>query len=164
MPITVNLRHLEDGKSVHVDGEVSARELDIEQVDEMIHPQSALVYDLDVEQSGQNLLVSGSLELDLNCECVRCLKAFKHPIRLEPYDLLVPLEGEEKAVVSNDLVDLTEYVREDILLAFPPHPVCAEDCKSLPPSSEESKPSGDSGAPMRDQKSAWDELNKLKLK
>ena len=164
MPITVNLRHLEDGKAVHLEGEISAKELELEELDEMIHAQSPLVYNLDVEQSGNNLLVSGALELDLNCECVRCLKPFQHPIRLEPYDLLVPLEGEDKAVVSNDLVDLTEYVREDILLAFPPHPVCAEDCKSLPPSFEESKPSGDSGAPMRDQKSAWDELNKLKLK
>ena len=44
----------------------------------------------------------------------------------------MPLEGEEKANVINDLVDLTPYLREDIVLAFPQHPLCrpnAAGCK-----------------------------------
>jgi uncharacterized protein len=162
MPITVNLRHLED-KDLHLKGELPVEELDLGEQDELVHVNQPLRYDLEVEMTGPNLFVHGSLRLQLDCECARCLRPFEFPIDLEPYNAFVPLEGEDKAAVSNDLVDLTPYVREDILLAFPQHPLCEAECDRLPPSalSKESKLSGTS-APVRE--SAWDELNKLKFK
>ncbi len=37
-----------------------------------------------------------------------------------------------KAVpIKNDCVDLTPWVREDILLGFPQHPLCRPDCGGL---------------------------------
>lgn len=158
MPIAVNLRHLENG-SVHLDGEISARELDLEELDEMIHAKAPLTYDLDVEQSGQTLLVTGEVDYTLDCECVRCLKPFQHRIHFEDYHLEVPLEGEERAEVVSDMVDLTPYVREDILLAFPQHPVCETECDRLPPLQS----SEDTGGSAQPSQSAWDELNKLKF-
>jgi uncharacterized protein len=162
MPITVNLRHLE-GKDLHLQGELPVEELDLGEQDELVHANEPLQYDLEVEKTGPNLFVHGNLHLELDCECARCLTPFKFPIDLEPYNALVPLEGEDKAAVSNDVVDLTPYVREDILLAFPQHPLCEAECDRLPPSalSDGSKLSGTS-APVRE--SAWDELNKLKFK
>ena len=159
MPVLVNLRHLED-KNVELDGELSPQELEFEGVDEMIHPREPLHYNLEVEKNGSNLLISGSVKMTLDCECVRCLKPFKHDILLEPYDLLVPLEGEDKAKVDNDVVDLTPYLREDTLLAFPQHPLCEADCDRLPPIKENKQ----AATSAQGQKSAWDELNKLKLK
>ncbi len=159
MPVQVNLRHLED-KNVELEGELTAKELDLEGIDEIIHTHEPLKYRLEVEQTGQNLLVRGTVKMMLDCECVRCLKPFKYEVNLDPYDLLVPLEGEDKAPVDNDLVDLTPYLREDTLLAFPQHPLCEVGCNRLPPL-KESKPVGSSA---QGQKSAWDELNKLKLK
>ena len=158
MPITVNLRHLEE-KEVQLDGEISAAELDFEGVDELIRVREPLRYDLEVEQNGPALLVRGSLALNLDCECVRCLKPFRHPLELEDYSLVVPLEGEDKAPVQNDLADLTPYVREDILLAFPQHPLCEAECDRLPPALPNKQP----GATAQGEKSAWDELNKLKF-
>lgn len=159
MPVTVNLRHLEN-KNVHLEGELSPDELDFAKPDEMVQPNEPLDYDLEVEQSGQNLLVRGKLYLTLDCQCVRCLRPFKYEIELDPYDALVPLEGEDKAPVVNDLVDLTPFLREDILLAFPQHPLCEADCDRVP----ELKSMKSSGTSAQGQKSAWDELNKLKLK
>jgi uncharacterized protein len=159
MPVTVNLRHLEN-KNVQLEGELSPQELEFENIDEMIHSNQPLQYDLEVEQNGKNLLVHGKLGLTLDCECVRCLRPFRFQVELDPYDALIPLEGEDAARVDNDLVDLTPYLREDILLAFPQHPLCEAECDRLPQVSE-SKQSGNSA---QGQKSAWDELNKLKLK
>lgn len=159
MPITVNVRHLEE-KNVELKGELSTHELEIENLDEMVHAEQPINYDLTVEQNGPNLLVSGKLSLILDCECVRCLKPLRYPIVLDPYNAFVPLEGEDAAPVINDLVDLTPFIREDILLAFPAHPVCETECESLPQSSG----SEQSGGAALGQKSAWDELNKLKLK
>ena len=71
------------------------------------------------------------------------------------------MEDGEMVPIKNDCVDLTPLVREDILLGFPPHPLCRPDCDGLKKASvgkarktagkDESKPS------------AWAELNKLKL-
>lgn len=159
MPLTVNLRHLEE-KNVHLAGELSSEELDFVKPDEMVQPNHPLQYDLDVEQSGNNLLVRGELHLKLDCQCVRCLRPFVYQVDLDQYDTLVPLEGEESAKVLNDLVDLTPYLREDILLAFPQHPLCEADCDRVP----ELEHSKSASTSAQGQKSAWDELNKLKLK
>lgn len=158
MPVTVNLRHLES-KNVHLEGELTTGELDFERVDEMIKVNAPLRYDLEVEQNGENLLVRGRLGLTLDCECVRCLKPFKYPVDLEDYAALVPLEGEDKAPAENDLVDLTPYLREDILLAFPQHPLCEAECDRLPQLNQ----SKQSGTSAQGEKSAWAELDKLKF-
>lgn len=158
MPVRVNLRHLED-KNVELEGELLPDELAFEKVDELIQAKAPLRYHLEVEQNGANLLVQGRLGMELECECVRCLRPFKYEIDLDPYSVVVMLEGEDQAEVSNDLVDLTPYLREDILLAFPQHPLCEAECDRLPPAlpGKPSKPSAQS------EKSAWDELNKLKF-
>jgi uncharacterized protein len=158
MPVTVNVRHLEN-KNVQLEGEISAKELDFESVDELIKTNEPLRYDVEVELNGQNLLVRGQIGMTLECECARCLKPFKYPIDLNDYAALVPLEGEDKAPVVNDLVDLTPYLREDILLAFPQHPLCEAECDRLP----SLKPGKQPGTSAQAEKSAWDELNKLKF-
>jgi len=157
MPITVNLRHLEQ-KNVQLEGDLFPAELELEGFDELIQVRAPLAYDLEIERNGPNLLVRGSLRLPLRCECVRCLKPFDQVLNLDAYQLEIPLEGEDKAPVENDLVDLTPPVREDIMLAFPRHPVCEAGCDRMP----ELKASGPLTAPVGEQ-SAWDELNKLKL-
>jgi uncharacterized protein len=159
MPITVNLRHLEN-KNVELKGQISPEELELETLDEMIQANNPLNYELEIEQNGPNLLVRGTLDIQLSCECVRCLRPFNLPIQIADYSALIPLEGEDKAVVTNDLVDLTPWVREDIFLAFPQHPLCEAECDRLP----ESTVGKLSGTSAQGEKSAWDELNKLKLK
>lgn len=157
--VQVNIRHLEN-KNVRLEGEIAPAELELTDVDELIHANEPLHYELEVEQNGQNLLVTGKLALTLDCECVRCLRPVRHKIVLDPYNALVPLEGEDAAPVVNDLVDLTPFIREDILLAFPQHPACEAECESLPQLSGAEQ----SGGSALGEKSAWDELNKLKFK
>lgn len=159
MPVTFNLRHL-DTKELLLEGEISAKELDIESQDEVIHPAGPLSYDLRLQKLGDAILAQGNLHLTLNCECVRCLKPFRHELDLKDWAAHLPLEGEEKIVVLNDCVDLTPYLREDILLAFPQHPLCKPDCGGLP-----KKEFGDSKKPESpaQPEERWAALNKLKL-
>lgn len=162
MPIHVNLHHLEND-DVRLLGELPVAELDIETRDEVIHLSEPLKYDLTVQQMEAGLLVEGSLRLGLACECVRCLKPFVHTLDLRDYQTHVPLEGEDAAPVSNDVIDLTPHIREDILLEFPQHPLCDPECRGLLPKPE----GGPDKAKRSDQSelgsSAWSELNKLKL-
>lgn len=159
MPLTFNLHHLE--KNLLLRGELPVAELDLPTNDEMVQPREPLRYDLELQEIEQAVLAQGTLTLKLDCQCVRCLKAFKMPLKLEHWACRLPLEGEDKVSVVNDSVDLTPFVREDILLAFPQHPLCKTDCRGLAP--KKSKAGGGAGGPD-DGPSPWAALDKLKLK
>jgi|SRR5581483_9936695 len=154
MPLKINLRHLE-GRDLRLTGELPPEELDFGLKDEMIRAEKPLVYDLEAEKLHQAVLVQGKLALTLDCQCVRCLKSFAHKVKLDHWTAHLPLEGEEKVSPEGDFIDLTPFVREDMLLEFPQHPLCKPDCGGLRKSAK--KP-----AAKHDQ-SAWAELNKLKL-
>jgi uncharacterized metal-binding protein YceD (DUF177 family) len=159
MPVKVNLRHLEEDH-VHLEGELSPEELEIEHPDELVHVNEPLHYDLEIERANQTILVQGSLSLAVDCECARCLKPFREEIDLMPWEAIVPLEGEDQVPVENDLVDLTPAIREDILLALPQHPLCEPECTGLPvKNNEPSSGTSQTG----ETSSAWAELNKLKF-
>ena len=68
----------------------------------------------------------------LACQCVRCLTSFRLPLELNGWTCHLPLQGEDRVKVLNDCVDLTPYVREDILLEIPQHPLCDPECRGLP--------------------------------
>jgi len=162
MSLQINLRHLEDAE-VHRKGELSPAEVDWGVRDEAILREGPLQYDLSVQKLEDALLVQGSLRLALQCSCVRCLKTFSLALELSPWTRHLPLQGEDSAPIVNDCVDLTPYVREDILLEFPQHPLCKADCPGLPKSND-GKVKHTGGARSGEaQSSAWAELDKLKL-
>jgi uncharacterized metal-binding protein YceD (DUF177 family) len=162
MSVLINLRLLEKDE-VHVAGEVSGGELDIEGVDELVQMEKPLRYDLEAQKLEDGILVTGDLGVDLKCECARCLKAFVYRLELKDWACHLPLEGEEKVVISNDCVDLTPHIREDILLGFPQHPLCKPECGGLPKKAiGKAKKTNDTGR-AKETGSAWTELNKLKF-
>jgi uncharacterized protein len=161
MPLRVNLHRLAEHEIV-LEGELPAAELDIETLDPLVRLGGPLRHKLTVEQLEQQLLVRGELELMLECDCVRCLKQFRHVLRLTDWVACVPLAGEEAAPVEADCVDLTPVVREDILLAFPQQPLCRPDCPGLA-AVELKKANTQSGEGPVAASAAWAELDKLKL-
>ena len=143
-------------------GALPAAELDLEGIDELIQLRSPLEYDLAIERHERSILVQGALRLTLGCECARCLRAFEYQLDLSPWALLLPLEGEDKVSIVNDCVDLTPFLREDIVLAFPQHPLCEPECRGLL-SGPQTGARQSNGAASGDSSSAWAELSKLKL-
>jgi uncharacterized protein len=71
-------------------------------------------------------------------------------------------EGEQAAPIVNDCVDLTPYLREDILLEFPQHPLCDPECRGLQAKPTGKKKAG-SGSKTDGTSTTWSELNKLKF-
>ncbi len=151
MSLKVNLRHLA-AHELHLEGDLPVADLDFGMADEMIRAEKPLHYDVRVEAVAHGILAQGRLKLTLDCQCVRCLKSFEKTIELPDWTLHLPLEGEEKAAVDNDCVDLTPYVREDMLLEFPQHPRCSADCAGL------SKKRRNEAEPRP---STWKDLDKL---
>lgn len=103
---------------LHLEGEAPASILDFQ--DELVKVISPISYDLQVGLSGGGLFAVGTLSVDLELECVSCLERFIQKLEVNEFAFQIDLEGSET-------VDLTEALREDILLALPPHPHCDWD-------------------------------------
>ena len=162
MSLSLNLRNLEN-ENVALKGEISAKDLGIEGVDELIHTPQPLTYQLEAHKMEDGILLQGRLSVSVECECARCLKRFSHLIELPDWACHIPLEGDDKAAVDNESVDLTPYLREDILFGFPQHPLCKEDCGGLPKGLL-NRPETSSGVSQKaETSSVWSELNKLKF-
>jgi len=159
MIIYFNLRHLEK-KSLRLQGEASPEALDMQVDATVIQARHPLSYDIEIERLGNSILLRGRLAMSLQCTCVRCLKIFERRIELADWSCHLALEGEEAVPVTNDIVDLTPVVREDMLLSFPQHPLCEPGCGGLtwPPASGKEKTEKQGAG------SVWTALDQLKLK
>jgi uncharacterized metal-binding protein YceD (DUF177 family) len=161
MPLLVNLRHL-DRSDVTLQGEISIADLDIETRDELVQATKPLRYKITIQELDDGLLARGKLSLPLDCECARCLKAFEYRLEFADWACLIPLSGEDAVPREGDTVDLTPFLREDILLELPQHPLCKPDCGGLKkPAVGKVKNSGPSDVKTS---SAWAELDKLKFR
>ncbi len=121
----------------------------------MLRPVSPIRYSLDLGLSDGGLFATGLVAIDFEMKCVSCLEAFPYSIEIEDFACQVELTGAE-------MVDLTPLVREDILLALPPHPHCDWNGEKvchpafvLP--TEESEMSSES-------RDVWEALDQLKIK
>ena len=113
-----------------------------------------LRYSLDLGVSEGSLWVNGRLSQPLELSCVSCLERFVHTVEVPEFAILTELTGPET-------VDLTPFMREDILLNVPPYPHCDKHgglvCKA--PQVQPERAEADD--PQR--KPDWSALDKLKL-
>ncbi len=162
MPLTFNVRQAEKD-ALTLEGEIPAEDLDWGNTDDCIQTLQPIRYHIEVQLLNGAYVAQGTVGTVLDCTCVRCLKKFQEPIEIEGWACHVVTEGEDAVKVVNDCIDLTPFLREDILLAFPQHPLCEPGCPGLGHASPggEHPLSGDRQG--EGQTSAWAELNKLKL-
>jgi uncharacterized protein len=160
MPLLVNLISLQT-ESQDLSGKLPVAELDLGGDDTVVHLIQPLEYELTVTSLDDALLVQGALRLPLDCDCVRCLAPFVQTVEVLEFAIHLPLVGEDAVPVTNDCVDLTPFLREDILLTLPQHPLCKPDCRGL----SQFAAGGASGQTSQTNAgaSAWAALNKLKL-
>lgn len=161
MPLLLNLRLLQT-EPLELSGELPVAELDLGGDDRVVHLNHPLAYDLTVTHLEDAVLLQGELRLPLDCECVRCLKQFTQEAEVPEFAVHLPLAGDDAVPVVDDCVDLTPFLREDILLTLPQHPLCKPDCRGL----SQLAAGGASGQTSQTSAgaSAWAALNKLKLK
>jgi uncharacterized metal-binding protein YceD (DUF177 family) len=108
-------------EGIHLEGKEATDILELRE--NQIRPLGPVEYSLDIGASGPSLFVTGKIGVDVGLECVSCLKRFSFPIRVQDFATQIELTGPE-------LVDLTPWIREDILLALPVHPHCDWDRKT----------------------------------
>jgi len=154
--IPLNLTRLQK-KPQRLQGEVPAEDLAIDPLDELIHINGPLKYTLSADWMDGAALVRGDVVLPVEYECARCLKRFVRPVELKGYALHLPLKGEDAVEVVDDCIDLTPFLREDILLGLPQHPLCRSDCPGIAAGENEAEKADQSGS------SIWSQLDNLKF-
>lgn len=128
-------RLLIDFARLDPDGETLRGEVDaVDLCETYVHPFGGVRYDVTVQVFGTELLVRGRLEQDFELYCSRCGKIFDTTVKVD--DFVANVEISDKA----ESVDLTEEVRESIILALPHYPVCEESCAGLLRESTEPPP------------------------
>ncbi len=95
-------------------------------------------------RTNRGILVQGTLHGKIPIECSRCLKVFDYPLTIkleEEYFPVIdvssgmPVELPEEpgsfTIDEHHILDLTEAIRQNALLAIPMKPLCREDCAGL---------------------------------
>ena len=137
-------------EGLHLEGEEDCLipELDSEGV----RCAGPMQYKIDIGVAEGSLWANGSLTQSVELTCVGCLEKFVHDISVPAFALHTELHGPET-------VDLSPFMREDILLNLPAHPRCDREggrvCKTAAATvaaTAETK-----------RKPDWSALDKLKL-
>jgi uncharacterized protein len=98
-------------------------------------------------RTGTGILVTGHAGTEVRVPCRRCLVLTSVPVRLDleeefypSIDIItgatLPLGDDEDSATRTDahhILDLTEVVRQGLLLALPMSAVCSPDCQGLCP-------------------------------
>jgi uncharacterized protein len=103
--------------------------------------QSAVEIDVDVEKSSPHFFVKNRVKTVGRFVCDRCLEEFDREVEgsttatFTSAPVLVELENEEIHPLTKDAVeiDITNDVRDALLLAVPAKTLCRPECKGLCP-------------------------------
>ena len=142
-------------EGLHLEGEDDCLIPDLES--EGIRCAGPLQYNIDLGVAEGALWANGSLKQPVELSCVGCLENFVHDVKVPAFALHTELHGPET-------VDLSPFMREDILLNLPAHPRCDREggrvCKATKPKGTETVPEERAAKLEHD----WGELDKLKPK
>lgn len=95
--------------------------LDMERVD--IHLREPFKVNAFMTKADKELVVNADIQCPLHMTCARCLNEFVSTLHTDAIF--------NYKVNPTDVVDITEDVRQEIVLAYPMIPVCRPDCKGL---------------------------------
>src|ERR1700726_84835 len=148
----IHLQQIPEG-GVDLEGKEKADILALNNPENWTH--QVMTYSLLVQDEKNNILVTGHLSLELELECVSCLRRFNYASNVPDFVYETAREGHET-------IDLTPAIREDILLVLPSHPRCDWDGHTECPGLRIEK--GTSIESVPEAPNAWDALDELNLK
>lgn len=123
--------------------------------EESLNLTSPVQVKLKLTNTGDTVLVSGTLKTTIELSCCRCLKEFDHPVNIKieeeyskkksalPGSKDEEIELKEKDFVfeigEDNIIDLDEAIRQNIIVSLPIKPLCSKFCKVAAPAKENKK-------------------------
>lgn len=115
---------------------------------EDVRTTEPIIGSIDFMNAGNHIITRGSIKTKVAIECGRCLEDFTFPVEItieeefpihdlqallsEQKDEDLGLEDEEPLFKDN-IFDLSEYIRQMILVQTPIQPLCQDACAGLCP-------------------------------
>lgn len=120
---------------------------EISALDPEIVPLSALTGNVQLIRTSEGVYALGAIRTNLELNCSRCLDPFSFPLKFQLEEEFrpsidistgasLPSSGDDESATRIDahhILDLSEVIRQNILLAMPPHPICRSNCAGLCP-------------------------------
>ena len=111
----------------------------------LANDQKSISVRLHLVNTGASVLINGTAETEVEAECGRCLENFRLPLKVNIKDEyskhpaehagLAQVELKEEDFVypieKDNTVDLSETIRQNLLLALPIKLLCRPDCKGI---------------------------------
>ena len=143
-------------EGIYLKGEEPAGTLELgdEKFFEELEP---VQFDLYVQSVCDELIVRGTVWAEVKTGCSRCTDFFSTNITDSGFLRTFPLTGEEAEL------DITDDIREAIVLNLPTFPLCDDECKGLCPKCGKNLNKGPCGCTEEEGPSAWNALDGLKL-
>lgn len=117
-------------------------DFDLEENDASL--QEPVSINIKIRKSSEDIFISGKVKTLLELECSRCLENFLFNVNekfeayfisedLRPHEEEMELRKEDMDVsyYEGDIIDLTNVIREQILLSLPMTPICKASCRGL---------------------------------
>ena len=125
-------------------------------------------------RTDRGILARGSLHTEVEISCSRCLSVFNCPLTLDIEEeyfpttdvmtgvpLPLPDEPGSFTVDEDNILDLTEAIRQYVLLAIPMKPLCVEDCAGLCPACGANLNQASCNCPPETMDPRWSKLAEL---
>ena len=117
-----------------------------------------LYYELKAQLVNNGVLVTGHLDIKLMCRCVKCLE--KYEFNIKNIEICHFYEKPNK-----NEIDLTDDIREDILIGLPQRFLCSNSCNGLCFNCGQNLNIKEcSCKKIEEQENVWIKLDQLKLK
>ena len=111
---------------VRKDGELPGEFLDLA-AEDTFAPAGDVSYDLTAQLVSGGVLVSGSVSAPVGAVCGRCLEDIEFTLDAGELHLFFELEE------NQEILEVDEELRAELLLALPMNPLCSDDCRGLCP-------------------------------
>ena len=98
------------------------------------------------QRTNVGVLASGNVDVIVRLQCVRCLEEFDQPLQVPFSEMFLPtievLTGHPLPPITEEQgfpidarhhLDLSELLRQQVILTLPDRPLCKEDCAGLCP-------------------------------
>ncbi|MCC5844852.1 MAG: hypothetical protein JJU05_11425 [Verrucomicrobia bacterium] len=144
---------------VHLEGTLRGAVLDLGN-DPTVRNVGDIFYELDAERKSTDILIRGSVRASMDLECARSGRFFSTEVKESAF-----VRDYSISECPTGVMDLTEDVREAVLLAIPTYPVSPEarDESFTPPGINPGGDETESDNEPGTEGSPWSALNNLNL-
>jgi len=159
--LVVQVKNIPD-EGIDLQGELPLQDLDLRDDERFVLDDALLSFRLHIAVARRDVLVKGTLQARIQAVCDRCVELAPLDVRCD--DVFHRYKNE-----ADQPIDLTEDIREDILLALPQVFLCREDCRGLCPNCGKNLNMGPCGCADEGERSEeegqnpWSAFDNLKL-